>query len=135
MNLKKTIPHSLDRKSFTKHTKQPPMKQSIKISNLVREYYEKEFMAGFDLDGQEDAVPPLLAFAEPILKLPNEIKLFLHAGETKWFGSVDEDLVNSIINIFIQTISIKLKNRNSVWIGRWTRYCLEQNESVTATVC
>lgn len=51
------------------------------------------FLAGFDLVGEEDKAPTLLSFAEPILNLPNEIKLFFHAGETNWFGSVDENLV------------------------------------------
>lgn len=68
---------------------------------IVRNLYEKfpDFLAGFDLVGQEDISPSLLAFAENILELPSEIKLFFHAGETNWFGSVDENLV-SFIPIF-----------------------------------
>lgn len=65
---------------------------------IVRHLYEKfpEFLAGFDLVGQEDTSPSLLAFAENILELPSEISLFFHAGETNWFGSVDENLVSFI---------------------------------------
>lgn len=53
-----------------------------------------QFLAGFDLSGQEDKSPPLVAFADQILKLPKDIKLYFHAGETNWFGSTDENLVN-----------------------------------------
>lgn len=52
-----------------------------------------DFMAGFDLVGQEASSRQLLSFAERILQLPKEIKFFFHAGETNWFGSVDENLV------------------------------------------
>lgn len=63
---------------------------------IIRQLNEKfpKFLAGFDLVGQEDTTPTLLSFAEHILKLPDDIKLFFHAGETNWFGSVDENLVN-----------------------------------------
>lgn len=63
---------------------------------IVRHLNEKfpAFLAGFDLVGQEDTSPSLLAFAENILELPSVIKLFFHAGETNWFGSVDENLVS-----------------------------------------
>lgn len=59
-----------------------------------------EFLAGFDLVGQEDVAPGLISFAEQILKLPSDLKFFFHAGETNWFGSVDENLVIIIIFIF-----------------------------------
>lgn len=51
------------------------------------------FLAGFDLVGQEDLSPPLTTFAEQILQLPDDIKFFFHAGETNWYGSIDENLV------------------------------------------
>lgn len=52
-----------------------------------------EFVAGFDLSGQEDKAFPLVTFAERILQLPKDIKLFFHAGETNWYGSTDENVV------------------------------------------
>lgn len=55
------------------------------------------FLAGFDLVGQEDTAPGLVAFAEHILQLPDDINFFFHAGETNWFGSVDENLVTFIL--------------------------------------
>lgn len=52
-------------------------------------------MIGFDLVGQEDVAPTLVSYAEQILKLPSNIQFFFHAGETNWFGSIDENLVKS----------------------------------------
>lgn len=55
-----------------------------------------DFMAGFDLVGQEDTGRTLISFAELLLQLPEDIKFFFHAGETNWYGSVDENLVSQI---------------------------------------
>lgn len=52
------------------------------------------FLVGFDLVGQEDRAPMLVKFAKYILKLPKDMKLFLHAGETNWFGYIDQNMVN-----------------------------------------
>lgn len=66
----------------------------------VRLLHDKypQFLVGFDLVGQEDISPGLFSFAEEILKLPTDLKFFFHAGETNWYGSVDENLVISILN-------------------------------------
>lgn len=53
-----------------------------------------QFLAGFDLSGQEDKARPLVTFAERILQLPADIQLFFHAGETNWYGSTDENVVS-----------------------------------------
>lgn len=53
-----------------------------------------QFVGGFDLSNLEDKSPLLLIFAEQILELPKEIPLLFHAGETNWFGSIDESLVS-----------------------------------------
>ncbi|XP_031635402.1 adenosine deaminase AGSA-like [Contarinia nasturtii] len=47
--------------------------------------------------GQEDKAPGLVSFAEQILQLPDDIKILLHAGETAWFGSVDENLIDAVL--------------------------------------
>lgn len=52
-----------------------------------------DFVAGFDLVGQEDTGRTLISFAEHLLQLPDEVRFFFHAGETNWFGRVDENLV------------------------------------------
>lgn len=52
-----------------------------------------DFVAGFDLVGQEDTARNLTSVAEMVLQLPEDLKFCFHAGETNWFGSVDENLV------------------------------------------
>lgn len=59
------------------------------------------FVAGFDLSNLEDKSPRLITFAKRILQLPDDIQLFLHAGETNWFGGTDENLVRIQIEIFL----------------------------------
>lgn len=58
-----------------------------------------DFLAGFDLVGQEDTGRTLISFAELLLQLPEEIRFFFHAGETNWFGSVDENLVGLMFSL------------------------------------
>ncbi|KAF2348628.1 Adenosine deaminase-related growth factor [Trinorchestia longiramus] len=46
-----------------------------------------DYIAGFDLVGQEDPGPPLKTFIEPLLSLQEyepPIDVFYHAGETEW---------------------------------------------------
>lgn len=76
-------------------------KTTARYFETIRHLHAKfpEFLAGFDLSGQEDKALPLITFVEQILQLPKDIKLFFHAGETNWFGSTDENLVISA-NIF-----------------------------------
>lgn len=75
----------------------------IAPDNVVEKYFQTvvklneafpDFLAGFDLVGQEDVSPSITRFAERALKLPENITFFFHAGETNWFGSVDENLVS-----------------------------------------
>lgn len=69
------------------------------VQNLFKKF--PNFFAGFDLVGQEDNSPNIINFADKLLQLPEEINFFFHAGETNWFGSTDENLVNefnSIVN-------------------------------------
>lgn len=64
---------------------------------VLKALWEKypEFIAGFDLVGQEDRGRPLKEFAHRLLDLPPNIPFFFHAGETNWNGmSTDENLVN-----------------------------------------
>lgn len=63
------------------------------------------FVAGFDLVGQEDKGYPLKDFAHRLLEVPDDINFFFHAGETNWNGLTDENLVNTLI----QTIRIGTK--------------------------
>ncbi|XP_017137193.1 adenosine deaminase 2 [Drosophila miranda] len=57
-----------------------------------------DFMIGFDLVGQEELGRPLIDFVEPLLKMPEHINFYFHAGETNWFGSpIDENLIDAIL--------------------------------------
>ncbi|XP_055535539.1 adenosine deaminase 2-like isoform X2 [Wyeomyia smithii] len=57
-----------------------------------------DFVAGFDLVGQEDTGRPLISFVPELLKLPDSMKFFFHAGETNWNGlSTDENLIDAIL--------------------------------------
>lgn len=55
-------------------------------------------MVGFDLIGQEDVGDPLLNFAGELQRLPAHIGLYLHAGQTNWYGThVDENLIDAVL--------------------------------------
>lgn len=75
-----------------------PNETTVTYFDIIRRLHTKypQFLAGFDLVGQEDVAPTLVSYAEQILQLPNDIKFFFHAGETNWFGSVDENLVITV---------------------------------------
>ncbi|XP_037796782.1 adenosine deaminase 2-like [Penaeus monodon] len=60
-----------------------------------------DFVAGFDLVGQEDGGFPLKDLAEPLLWLSEGevfVPVFYHAGETAWMGmSTDENLIDALL--------------------------------------
>lgn len=78
-----------------------------------------ELLVGFDLIGREDKAPPLMSYAQHILQLPDDLKLFFHAGETNWFGSVDENLV---IDRFVSLVARCIVS--VVVICYWSLYLL-----------
>lgn len=58
-----------------------------------------DFVAGFDVVGQEDKGFPLKGFAECWLKEGKDIPCVFHAGETNWNGlDTDENLVRHSLN-------------------------------------
>lgn len=57
-----------------------------------------DFLGGFDLVGQEDLGVPLVEFMHELAEIQKSIPLFLHAGETNWYGtSSDENLFDAIV--------------------------------------
>ncbi|XP_055617009.1 adenosine deaminase 2-like [Toxorhynchites rutilus septentrionalis] len=70
------------------------------VINTLKSLHEKfpKFVAGFDLVGQEDKRIPLLEFVPELLKLPESIQFFFHAGETNWFGmEPDSNMIDAIL--------------------------------------
>ncbi|KAK7079061.1 cat eye syndrome chromosome region, candidate 1 [Halocaridina rubra] len=59
------------------------------------------YVAGFDLVGQEDLGLPLKDFLDPLLWLitgEDKVPVFYHAGETNWMGmNTDENLIDALL--------------------------------------
>ncbi|KAG4067754.1 hypothetical protein HA402_005526 [Bradysia odoriphaga] len=81
-------------------------KNKLVPNEKIRTYFEKvqllyaqypQLVVGFDLVGQEDKANPLKSYAEQILHLPDDLKPYFHAGETNWFGSIDENLIDAVL--------------------------------------
>ncbi|XP_078033658.1 adenosine deaminase [Augochlora pura] len=69
----------------------------IKILKELQELYPN-FIAGFDLVGQEDKGETLLYFSHILENVASDTNFFFHAGETNWYGaSTDENLVDAIL--------------------------------------
>ncbi|XP_076285303.1 adenosine deaminase isoform X2 [Lasioglossum baleicum] len=69
----------------------------IKTLKELQDQYPN-FVAGFDLVGQEDKGKTLEYFSNILEKVAHDTKFFFHAGETNWFGSsTDENLVDAIL--------------------------------------
>ncbi|KAM7358560.1 adenosine deaminase AGSA-like [Cochliomyia hominivorax] len=69
----------------------------VKVLLEIKQKYP-DFVAGFDLVGQEEVGRPLKDFITELLSLPDNIEFFFHAGETNWFGSsVDENLIDAVL--------------------------------------
>ncbi|KAH9643484.1 hypothetical protein HF086_015632 [Spodoptera exigua] len=70
------------------------LRSYIKIAREIHELMP-EFLVGFDLVGQEDLGVPLKEFLPDLANIG--LDLYLHAGETNWYGtSSDENLFDAI---------------------------------------
>ncbi|CAB3368241.1 Hypothetical predicted protein [Cloeon dipterum] len=59
-----------------------------------------DYIAGFDLVGQEDKGRPLVEFVNQMFELRQQkpdIKFFFHAGETNWQGETDLNLIDAVL--------------------------------------
>uniref|UniRef100_A0A1A9WPY1 Adenosine deaminase n=1 Tax=Glossina brevipalpis TaxID=37001 RepID=A0A1A9WPY1_9MUSC len=69
----------------------------INVCKEIKKIYP-DFLAGFDLVGQEELGRPLKDFIPELLNLSKDVDFFFHAGETNWFGStVDENLIDAVL--------------------------------------
>lgn len=73
------------------------LKSYIKTAKLLKQTYP-DFIAGFDLVGQEDLGRPLEDFVPLLHNMPNDINFFFHAGESNWYGApTDFNLVDAVL--------------------------------------
>ena len=76
---------------------QTQLEEYIRVVRELKTAYPS-FTAGFDLAGQEDKGYPLSNFAEQLQILGTEMPLFLHAGETNWYGlTTDQNLIDAVL--------------------------------------
>lgn len=73
------------------------VKEYLKIAKELKKKFP-DFLAGFDLVGQEDLGVPTKEFLQPLTETKDEFEYFFHAGETNWYGtSSDENLADAIV--------------------------------------
>ncbi|KAF5290659.1 hypothetical protein FQR65_LT01949 [Abscondita terminalis] len=73
------------------------MVSAVKIVKELKRNFP-DFIAGFDLVGQEDTRSPIVAYLNGLRELAAMgVDFFFHAGETKWYESVsDYNLIDAI---------------------------------------
>ncbi|KAH8337359.1 hypothetical protein KR059_008321, partial [Drosophila kikkawai] len=73
------------------------LRETIAEFKKIHEMYPN-FVVGFDLVGQEDKGKPLYTLLPALRDLPSTARLFLHGGETNWFGSsTDINLLDALL--------------------------------------
>lgn len=73
------------------------VKQYVNIARKLKQKFG-DFIAGFDLVGQEDVGSPTKEFLKVLSEAGDELTYMFHAGETNWYGtSSDENLVDAIV--------------------------------------
>ena len=76
---------------------QNQLKEYIENARVIKKSFP-EFLAGFDLVGQEDKGGLLREDADQLQILGEEMPFFFHAGETNWYGlSTDENLIDAVL--------------------------------------
>ncbi|XP_011183883.2 adenosine deaminase 2 [Zeugodacus cucurbitae] len=80
-----------------RNTSPETVEQYIRICIEIKAKYP-DFVAGFDLVGQEELGRPLKDFIPQLLSVPADIDFYFHAGETNWNGAaVDENLIDAVL--------------------------------------
>ncbi|XP_036336590.1 adenosine deaminase 2-like [Rhagoletis pomonella] len=80
-----------------RNTSPTQVEEYIRICIEIKVKYP-DFIAGFDLVGQEELGRPLKDFIPQLLSMPADIDFYFHAGETNWYGSdVDENLIDAVL--------------------------------------
>lgn len=72
----------------------------VNIAKELKQHFP-DYIAGFDLVGQEDRGLPLIDIIDPLLSLSTgdvQVPVFYHAGETSWMGmSTDDNLIDALL--------------------------------------
>nr|XP_027227968.1 adenosine deaminase 2-like [Penaeus vannamei] len=83
-----------------RHVELEKMWDDVTAARQLKEQFP-DFVAGFDLVGQEDKGFPLKDLIEPLLWLSEGevfVPVFYHAGETAWMGMpTDENLIDALL--------------------------------------
>ncbi|XP_072396173.1 adenosine deaminase 2-like [Diabrotica undecimpunctata] len=81
----------------SRHIDNSTMDTFVETFRKIKKLYP-DFVAGFDLVGQEDMGQPLTAFLSQLIEIKNlGAKFFFHAGETNWYGETDLNLFDAIL--------------------------------------
>ncbi|XP_052738943.1 adenosine deaminase 2-like [Bicyclus anynana] len=73
------------------------VKEYIANARKLKEMFP-DFIAGFDLVGQEDLGSPTKEFLKELSEAGDDLNYFFHSGETNWYGTTsDENLVDAIV--------------------------------------
>ncbi|KAL7726878.1 hypothetical protein ACLKA6_000894 [Drosophila palustris] len=73
------------------------MRENVKMFKFLKKTFP-QFVIGFDLVGQEDKGKPLFEHLSVLKDLPNDTRLFLHAGESNWYSaSTDINLLDALL--------------------------------------
>ncbi|EDW60449.2 adenosine deaminase 2-A [Drosophila virilis] len=97
---KEDYPDFIDARIIYSPQRRATVEEVGKFVNMCIELNKEfpKFVVGFDLIGQEDVGDPLLNFAGELQRLPAHIGLYLHAGQTNWYGThVDENLIDAVL--------------------------------------
>ncbi|CAH0546065.1 unnamed protein product [Brassicogethes aeneus] len=80
----------------SRHVDNSTVDNYLKILKNIQKLYP-DFIAGFDLVGQEDLGKPLSEFIPQLLEIKDQTKFFFHAGETNWEGETDLNLIDAVL--------------------------------------
>lgn len=69
----------------------------VEIAKEIKAIYP-DFLAGFDLVGQEDLGVPTIKFLKELTEIAKDFDFIFHGGETNWYGTTsDENLFDIIV--------------------------------------
>ncbi|KAJ8711077.1 hypothetical protein PYW07_008319 [Mythimna separata] len=73
------------------------LREYVRIALLIQSLMP-DFLVGFDLVGQEDLGVPLREVLPELVEVREKLDLYLHAGETNWYGTAsDENLFDAVV--------------------------------------